>query len=50
MEEMLKTLRLIGLPDEEIDRIKDYYKNDLEGLRSYTLFMRAMLDDRHEYV
>lgn len=47
---MIKTLRNIGLPAEEIERIRVYYKNDIDGLRQYTLYMRAMLDDRHEYL
>ena len=50
MEQLLETLQNIGLPAVEIERIKAFYQNDLEGLRSYTLFMRAMLDDRHEYI
>ena len=50
MEEMIKTLRRIGLPGEEIERIKAYYRNDLDGLKCYVLYMRALFDDRHEYV
>lgn len=50
MEEMIKTLRRIGLPGEEIERIKTYYRNDLDGLKSYVLFMSALFDDCHEYV
>jgi len=50
MEEMIKTLRRIGLPGEEIERIKAYYRNDLDGLKSYVLYMRALFDDCHEYV
>lgn len=50
MEEMIKTLRRIGLPDKEIERIKTYYRNDLDGLRSYVLYMRALFDDYHEYM
>ena len=47
---MIKTLRRIGLPGEEIERIKAYYRNDLDGLRSYVLYMRALFDDYHEYM
>ena len=50
MEEMIKTLRRIGLPGEEIERIKAYYRNDFDGLKSYVLYMRALFDDCHEYV
>ena len=50
MEEMIKTLRRIGLPGEEIERIKAYYRNDLDGLKCYVLYMRALFDDCHEYV
>ena len=50
MEEMIKTLRRIGLPGEEIERIKAYYRNDFDGLKSYVLYMRAMFDDYHEYL
>lgn len=47
---MLETLKNIGLPEEEIARIKAYYTDDPEGLREYVLYMQAMFDDRHEYV
>ena len=50
MEEMIKTLRRIGLPSEEIERIKAYYRNDLDGLKHYVLYMRALFDDCHEYI
>ena len=50
MEEMIKTLRRIGLPSEEIERIKGYYRNDHDGLKSYVLYMRALFDDCHEYL
>lgn len=50
MEEMIKTLRRIGLPGEEIERIKAYYRNDFDGLKKYVLYMRALFDDCHEYL
>ena len=50
MEEMIQTLRKIGLPADEIERIKGYYESDVDGLRQYVLFMRALFDDYHEYV
>lgn len=50
MEEMIKTLRRIGLPGEEIERIKACYQNDLDGLKNYVLYMRAILDDGNEYI
>ena len=50
MEKLLETLKNIGLPDDEIARIKSYYATDLEGPRDYVSYMRLLLDDRHEYV
>lgn len=50
MEQLLKVLESLGLPANEVERIRQYYRNDLDGLRDYVIFMRAMLDDRHEYV
>lgn len=50
MDEMIMTLSKLGLPAEECERIRAFYKNDTEGLREYVVYMRAMLDDRHEYV
>ena len=50
MEEMIKTLRRIGLPGEEIERITAYYRNDLDGLKHYVMYMRALFDDCHEYL
>lgn len=50
MEQLLKTLLDIGLPDAEVQRIREYYRNDEPGLRDYVLYMRAMCDDRHEYI
>ena len=50
MEKLLETLKNIGLPDDEIARVKAYYINDYDGLLQYVLYMRAILDDRHEYV
>jgi len=50
MKEMMKVLKRLGLPARERKRIEAYYRDDPEGLRDYVLYMRAILDDRHEYV
>lgn len=50
MDQMIETLVKIGLPASEIERVKRYYGNDMDGLRNYVLYMRAMFDDRREYV
>jgi len=50
MEEMIATLRRIGMPEEECMRIREQYRDDLEGLTMYVLYMRTILDDCHEYV
>jgi hypothetical protein len=50
MNELIKTLQQIGLPAAEIERVKRYYGNDIDGMRQYVLYMRAMFDDRHEYM
>lgn len=50
MEEMIGTLKRIGLPDDEIKRIREQYRDDIDGLAAYVLYMRAMFDDKHEYV
>lgn len=50
MEQLIETLREIGLPADEVERICIFYNNDPDGLRSYVLYMRAVLDDRHEYI
>ena len=50
MEQLLQTLTEIGLPDKEVQRIREYYRGDEPGLRSYVAYMRAILDDRHEYL
>ena len=50
MEQLLKTLTDIGMPDHEVQRIREYYRNDEPGLMEYVTYVRAMLDDRHEYV
>ena len=47
---MIATLKRIGVPQDECDRIREYYKDDLDGLAAYVLYMRAMVDDRHEYI
>jgi len=50
MEQLLKTLREIGLPDAEVERLRRYYRDDEPGLRQYVTYMRALMDDRHEYI
>ena len=50
MEQLIETLKSIGIPDSEINRIREYYGNDVDGLREYVTYMRLVLDDRHEYV
>ena len=50
MEKLIEKLRNIGLPEREIQRVTAFYRDDLEGLREYTLYLVAILDDRHEYV
>ena len=50
MDQIIETLVKIGLPASEIERVKRYYGNDMDGLRNYVLYMRAMFDDRHEYL
>ena len=50
MEVLIKHLEEIGLPAAEIERVKRYYGNDIDGLSEYVLYMRAMFDDRHEYI
>ena len=50
MEEMIATLRGIGMPEEECMRVREQYRDDLEGLTMYVLYLRAILDDCHEYV
>lgn len=42
-------LKALGLPAEERKRIQAYYIDDPDGLRQYVLYMRTILDDRHEY-
>lgn len=50
MEQLLKTLEEIGLTPEELRNIAEYFREDESGLRSYVSYMRAIIDDRHEYV
>ena len=49
MDEMITVLERIGLPAEECKRIRDYYRDDIDGLTRYVLYMKAMFDDKHEY-
>ena len=50
MDDLIEMLVKIGLPAAEIERVKRYYGNDIDGLSEYVLYMRAMFDDRHGYV
>ena len=50
MKELMETLKIIGIPARERKYIRAYYRDDPEGLREYVLYMRAMLDDRNEYI
>lgn len=49
MKELMKTLKKLGVPAGERKQIKAYYRDDPIGLREYVLYLRATLDDRHEY-
>lgn len=49
VDEMIATLKRIGVPQDECDRIREYYKDDLDGLAAYVLYMRATLDDFGQY-
>ena len=50
MDDLIEMLVKIGLPAAEIERVKRYYANDIDGLSEYVLYMRAMFDDRHEFM
>lgn len=50
MKTMIETLKRIGVPAEEIQRIIEYYGEDIDGLQHYVRYMQAILDDRHEYI
>jgi len=50
MEQMIETLKRIGLPADEITRVTIYYGSDIDGMKQYVLYMKAMFDDRHEYI
>ena len=50
MENMIEMLRNIGLPDSEIQRVVEYYRDDFDGFRQYYLYIRMMFDDRNEYI
>ena len=47
MEQMMQTLREIGVSPESIDAMQCADENDV---KEYTLLMVAMFDDRHEYL
>lgn len=40
----------IGIPAGERAEILAYFDGDAEGLRTYLLYRRAEMDDRHEYL
>jgi hypothetical protein len=50
MEELIRTLELIGVSADECALIRAYYGNNIDSLREHVLYMRALFDDRHEYV
>ena len=50
MEQLLKILSEIGMPDHEVQRIREYYRDDEPGLTEYVTYIRALMDDRHEYL
>ena len=50
MDEMIATLKKIGMPDEICQSIRDNYDGDLDKLTCYVLYCIAAYDDRHEYV
>ena len=47
MEQMIQTLREIGVSPDSIDAMQGADENDV---KEYTLLMVAMFDDRHEYL
>lgn len=49
MEEMIGTLQRFGMTDDECSRIREQYRDDLDGLAVYVLIMRAMFDDENQY-
>lgn len=50
MEELMQILEIIGVSTDERALIRMYYGNDIDSLRKCVTYMRAVLDDRHEYV
>lgn len=50
MDEILATLRAIGIPQTECEKIKNEFDGDMDALSLYYLYCRAMYDDRREYV
>ena len=49
MKELMNEHTRLGLPRSERKRIRANYRGNPSGLREYVLYMRAILDDRHEY-
>lgn len=49
MEEMIKTLERIGIPEEQCEGIRRNFDGDLDRLTYYVLFCMAMFDDRNQY-
>lgn len=50
MNELLQTLEKIGLPADEVQRVAECYRDDEDGLTRYVLYIKALFDDRHEYI
>ena len=46
MEKMIEWLRMIGWTDDKLAYVAAHY----DELREYLLYLRAVYDDRHEYV
>ena len=46
MNKMIETLQKLGFPDDEVKRIAEYYKNDMEGFMQYILYVKVLCDDR----
>ena len=50
MGKLLEILKIIGVSAEETERICALYEQDPDGVMEYYLYLRAVFDDRHEYV
>lgn len=49
MDEIIDMLLEIGLPGEACRCVRREYDGDPDGLTFFALYMRAALDDRHEW-